>query len=590
MVLEKSLDYGFKGYRVPIMPRASRSARGKASVTKKIGGCQKMFAFELLASVASQILQKNEDNVNPQEMARMNRESNGDCLKATGWGSINIDGSLAIVSQGVGGLLGEHERSRLGSCNKSFSDNCRNKLLRLDDSVGLETKCPALVSLNSSSERLSCRALHRSSSKHVKYVNRDDDEKFSGCSQSSPLNASFSRPLCFGVQRIEEMVVSKPWKFAPELLKKDEFPANDVKTKPFFRSNKACHIRRRASYHSYFKRRKLFKQSSVSKFKAISICASTFPEKCRNGEDPAYPANIHRASVGVSSPASVLNSSWKTRESHVKLSVKSFKVPELFIEMPETATVDSLKRAVMEAAMTVLGGGLRVHVLLHGNKVPDDSKTLLQSGISPGDNMDTLGFMLEPNPIGDLTLKSDDPLFMLYPAANQPFTRYHANPSMDSIDGGDHSQTESCNGLKKNHDEDDTHLSHEVPAPESSKSLIVLPNMCTEALNMVPLDQRSQKTELTRRRIRRPFSVAEVEALVQAVEQLGTGRWRDVKHCAFDCAKHRTYVDLKDKWKTLVHTAQISPQQRRGEAVPQELLDRVLAVHSYWSPQKPKDK
>nr|GEZ27940.1 homeodomain-like protein [Tanacetum cinerariifolium] len=80
---------------------------------------------------------------------------------------------------------------------------------------------------------------------------------------------------------------------------------------------------------------------------------------------------------------------------------------------------------------------------------------------------------------------------------------------------------------------------------------------------------------------RRPFSVTEVEALVEAVENLGTGRWRDVKIRSFDDANHRTYVDLKDKWKTLVHTASISPQQRRGEPVPQDLLDRVLAAHSF---------
>jgi hypothetical protein len=40
---------------------------------------------------------------------------------------------------------------------------------------------------------------------------------------------------------------------------------------------------------------------------------------------------------------------------------------------------------------------------------------------------------------------------------------------------------------------------------------------------------------------------------------------------------------VQDKWKTLVHTAKISPQQRRGQPVPQELLDRVLAAHAYWS-------
>ena len=41
-------------------------------------------------------------------------------------------------------------------------------------------------------------------------------------------------------------------------------------------------------------------------------------------------------------------------------------------------------------------------------------------------------------------------------------------------------------------------------------------------------------------------------------------------------------MTMQDKWKTLVHTARISSQQRRGEPVPQELLDRVLAAHAYW--------
>ncbi len=48
------------------------------------------------------------------------------------------------------------------------------------------------------------------------------------------------------------------------------------------------------------------------------------------------------------------------------------------------------------------------------------------------------------------------------------------------------------------------------------------------------------------------------------------------------------YGFLQDKWKTLVHTAKISPQQRRGEPVPQELLDRVLAAHAYWSEHQAK--
>ncbi|MFS7920461.1 hypothetical protein Hanom_Chr03g00225191 [Helianthus anomalus] len=41
---------------------------------------------------------------------------------------------------------------------------------------------------------------------------------------------------------------------------------------------------------------------------------------------------------------------------------------------------------------------------------------------------------------------------------------------------------------------------------------------------------------------------------------------------------------------TLVYTARISPQQRRGEPVPQELLDRVLIAHGYWSHQQAKNQ
>ncbi|KAL5127540.1 Telomere repeat-binding protein 3 [Glycine soja] len=62
---------------------------------------------------------------------------------------------------------------------------------------------------------------------------------------------------------------------------------------------------------------------------------------------------------------------------------------------------------------------------------------------------------------------------------------------------------------------------------------------------VLPVHQKAKRTEIAQRRIRRPFSVTEVEALVQAVEKLGTGRRRDVKLRAFDNAKHQTYVDLK---------------------------------------------
>ena len=59
-----------------------------------------------------------------------------------------------------------------------------------------------------------------------------------------------------------------------------------------------------------------------------------------------------------------------------------------------------------------------------------------------------------------------------------------------------------------------------------SRALVVVPAMSMEALAVVPPNPKNRKSsELVQRRTRRPFSVSEVEALVQAVEELGTGRY-----------------------------------------------------------------
>lgn len=44
-------------------------------------------------------------------------------------------------------------------------------------------------------------------------------------------------------------------------------------------------------------------------------------------------------------------------------------------------------------------------------------------------------------------------------------------------------------------------------------------------LALVPMQSKSRSLDIGKRRVRRPFSVAEVEALVHAVEKLGTGRY-----------------------------------------------------------------
>lgn len=57
-----------------------------------------------------------------------------------------------------------------------------------------------------------------------------------------------------------------------------------------------------------------------------------------------------------------------------------------------------------------------------------------------------------------------------------------------------------------------------------TKAIVAVPATSMEALAVVPLNQKTRRSELVQRRTRRPFSVSEVEALVHAVEELGTGR------------------------------------------------------------------
>ncbi|XP_077215240.1 telomere repeat-binding protein 3-like isoform X2 [Tasmannia lanceolata] len=484
----------------------------------------------------------------------------------------------------------EPENQKIGSViHGNIPDMCC-----LEDPMELElldSKPPALVSSDSSVEVPLCgdhipRGSHPWCQNDVKEVSRDDDENSSRCTQPSTISFKAFRSPRLGDRRIRKSWASKFWKVAPTLLKDGELSNSDLELKPIFCSRKMCYTRRRTQRCSPFKRRKLFEPRSLSNSDGAisSDDVSNSPEKGVSGEATAK---------GASSLVGDQKSSFESGDSHVKLSIKSFRVPELFIEIPETATVASLKRTVMEAVTTILGGGLRVGILLQGKKVRDDDKTLLQTGISQDDKLDSLGFTLEPNPThAPPPLCTEDPHFLTPCDATQSLTRHPAVLAPDhgeSEASPDLPLTNSGNCVESDHDSvlSPTDMSMDKTTP-NSKALVAIPSISVEALAVVPFHQKSRRSELVQRRIRRPFSVSEVEALVHAVEKLGTGRWRDVKLRAFENAKHRTYVDLKDKWKTLVHTARISPQQRRGEPVPQELLDRVLSAHAYWSQQQPK--
>ncbi|XP_071713629.1 telomere repeat-binding protein 3-like [Rutidosis leptorrhynchoides] len=336
----------------------------------------------------------------------------------------------------------------------------------------------------------------------------DDDDKFFRFDRRLTKMRAFRSRSRLGYRRMRKMLTSRYQKLT---AKKDCQLANPTSgLKPCYQNRKNIYKREMCQMNAPSKRRKLF----------------------------------HHSNSNVSDK--------------VRFSVKSFEVPELYVEIPETATVGSLKRTVMEAVRAYLGGELHVGILLEGKKVKDNNRTLQQTGISLDSNLETLGFTLEPC-LSELSLPNE---------TSQPPSSHTVSPTMNV----GYSNQEIIP------------LQTEVLTEErvaDNKALVPVPPLKDGSHSLQAIDHKSK------RRIRRPFSVSEVEALVEAVETLGTGRWCNIKMRAFADANHRTYVDLKDKWKTLVHTANIAPQQRRGAPVPQYLLDRVLAAHEYWSNHQP---
>ncbi|KAK6646069.1 hypothetical protein PHAVU_L006443 [Phaseolus vulgaris] len=435
----------------------------------------------------------------------------------------------------------------------------------------LDEKPPALVSScgNAKLSGYDDSMPHSSLSKgcdNVLVDSRDDDENFSGCAHPSNKIKS-TRPItCIDDRKIKKRLASKYHKAAQE-SKPDKLSNSvlDGNLKPVYSSRKNYYKSQRSQMNIPFKKRKLFKCDSDTNSNGYIRSGDTyFSLKNETNQSVSYSSSGMSKDHGTSSLG---HSALRSRDSHVKLRIKSFRVPELLIEIPETATIGSLKRTVMEAVTAVLGGGLRVGVILHGKKVRDDNKTLLQTGISHDNHLDALGFALEPNFSQNLPPACATSSLRI-PSADmpQPFIGYPSSPAVihQRIQGfsntlAEHQATGLGNLVESDHDSAPSPINTSGEKKLSdSKELITVPEMGMEALAVLPGHQKSKRTEIAQRRIRRPFSVAEVEALVQAVEKLGTGRWRDVKLRAFDNAKHRTYVDLKVLGGTLSSSAFVS--------------------------------
>lgn len=541
----------------------------------------------------------NEDPKAKSSEAQDKESSMISCTKAElgcNFGAIADRWSPESVESGA--FTGDAVASLMPTATAGFHKNAPD-MYNLLDPMDMDVKPPPLVSSDSTGEmplygdkiRRSI-SLPRGPKGVAGYgVDRDDDDdKSSGCTHPSTTTNRDFKPNCTAEHsRARKLLACKYRKVAPARMHKSDLSYSDVERKPSFH-NKKMHYTRQRTQRTTFKRRKLFDRHAV--------LTSEFGRTNGKGNTKVAGRDYHAASLEANKGTNSMpfRKSCGPNDCNVKLRIKSFKVPELLVEISESATVGSLKKTVLEAVTAILGGGLRVGVLHHGKKVRDDSKTLMQAGIGQDDMMDNLGFSLEPNctqnpsqvqPPEDIsfleTIDTTEPLARIAPADSSSkhgevvSHELALTPLVMNYQGSDHDSVHSPRGV-----------SSPDKVSTNSRALVPVPPADPNAGAVVPVNKSKRSPEQGQRRIRRPFSVAEVEALVLAVEKLGTGRWRDVKLRAFDNAKHRTYVDLKDKWKTLVHTASISPQQRRGEPVPQELLDRVLAAQAYWSQQQAK--
>ncbi|KAM1441910.1 hypothetical protein EV1_009725 [Malus domestica] len=567
MVLQRRLEYGFNGYRMPEVPRASRSARGRGPIRSKLEANQ-IRAFESLASVAGKLLQESKDPL----------PTNDSCGKDP---HFKFDVITKSEQRDKGNLLKE-EPCELGSCDEETFLYVHGLPERRESYT--------LNGVSHSQENFSYEINSVSKSLDSEGINIDLLKRKRATEPSQDTSIKEDRIEFLGSSEDVMEVEERPHELVSsghdvKTLFSRDCKNQDGKIRQVNRNWRTCYAHQRSQKIYPFKKRKLFNWSPLNTSDRGCNCEDIFnsPDKRVNGDNCC-------AAVGSSSTT---GQQVPPKSNNLKLSIKSFKVPELFIEVPTTATVGSLKRTVMEAVTSILGDGLHVGILVQGKKVRDDNKTLLQTGISQDDKRHNLGFILEPKR-AKLTYPpfSEDP--SLVSGRSQELTR-HSTSLVSQPGTSDVSMNPPVLSLGGCNDGD----FKEVPSlastsigktPPTCQALVAVPPISMKALAVVPFHRKSGHQEYVQRRMRRPFSVPEVEALVQAVEKLGTGRWRDVKLRAFESEKHRTYVDLKDKWKTLVHTARISPQQRRGEPVPQELLDRVLATHAYWSHRHAKQR
>ncbi|KAH9626527.1 hypothetical protein KSS87_009615, partial [Heliosperma pusillum] len=569
-MLQKRLDYGYNGFQVPFVPRAARSSRKRSLVPEKREENQ-LCAFDVLATVAGKFLLEGEssqltlhgtESKHVEDVVMEENEIVEHCDQGSDKAvspSLTLEFGLKDLDQdrNVKEVVVPSSGASTRPCCFTEIELNGSDSHKIEDPEILDGKPSAMVNSDSSVElalvndQYPCSSQYPCRETNVNLVCRDDDdEKSYECVQPSAMKTA--RPAArIGDRRIRKLLASKYWKIASK-AKDGDLSYSDVRLHCLYHSKKTGYKRLRSQRVYPFKKRRLYHYSSSSSShgdigfkgvynypgKAVGTTASGFRKAGVNGS-PACVAGQSKAS--------------SSRDSHVKLRIKSFRVPELFLDMSETATIGSLKRTVMEAVSVLIGGGLRVEMLLQGKEIRDDNRTLLQSGICNVKKSGSVGFSLEPTPskVGASVFSQANSLVLSRVSSDLPQAESRCPFNKEIHQGSsdisaDHLATNLSNLMESDHDSAPSPA--DLSADEGTvgpHALVAVPEVTPQALSMIHPHLKSKCPDMGPRRIRRPFSVSEVEALVLAVEKLGTGRWRDVKLRAFDNAKHRTYVDLK---------------------------------------------
>ena len=75
-----------------------------------------------------------------------------------------------------------------------------------------------------------------------------------------------------------------------------------------------------------------------------------------------------------------------------------------------------------------------------------------------------------------------------------------------------------------------------------------------------------------------PWSLEEVAALLDGVEQCGGGHWTSITKLELPLLQRRKPMDLKDKWRNLLATAFLPLAERKGTPLPDNLHQRLLKL------------